>query len=701
MIRRHCVQFLSLIVLAAAPLHAQTSYPMLMSLKPVAAQVGQTSEHTISSRYSMFGAYQVLVSGTGVTGEIVHPKIKEGEKPPNLTKMKVRFTVAPEAATGVRDFRIATPHGVSTMGQLVVARNTIVSEKGKNDKPDLAEEITVPATVCGTIERAEDVDFFRFKVDAGVTLSFHVRSMRLQNRIHDLQKHSDPLLTIRAANGSTLAMSDNYFFGDPFLSHRFDQAGEYLLELRDVRYQGNAYWEYSVEISDRPLVETVFPLGIARGSEVAVKLVQAQLPDTPQGTVLVDDDAPLGRAWTVPRIETRPMNPVPVYADDLPIIVETDASNDTAETAQVVDTPVGINGCIEHDTDMDLFAFDAHKGEKLSFEVIARRLQSGLDSQLRILNEKGQQQQLNDDLRHGRHTFADSAIENWTVPADGRYFVEIRDIHLRGGKNFVYYLRLIRSEPHFALFIDTDKTPLTPGTNGSIFVRIERKNGFTGAVQLEIEGLPEGVAATCGQILAGKGQDGCIVLEAAADAPQSVSNIRISGRAIGTEPPDDSAAADELQLTAFAAPLQETYLPGGGRGHWPVEMHTVSVGSASDILAVSISPAEITLKPGESKQVAVTIERAEGFTKNITLDMLYRHLGRVYGNSLPEGVTIDAKGSKTLLTGKVSQGHITLVAAKNAPAVERQQSVVMANIALNFVMKASYTSKPVYITVAE
>ena len=41
----------------------QTPYPMVMSLEPVAAQQGQTSEHTVRSRYNMFGAYRVLVSG--------------------------------------------------------------------------------------------------------------------------------------------------------------------------------------------------------------------------------------------------------------------------------------------------------------------------------------------------------------------------------------------------------------------------------------------------------------------------------------------------------------------------------------------------------------------------------------------------------------------------------------------------------------
>jgi len=230
---------------------AQTGYPMLMSWKPVAVQVGQTSEVEFNSRYSMFGAYQVLVSGSGVTGEVIHPEKKPNEKP-ELTKMKVKFTVDTVALPGVRDVKIATPQGVSTVGQLVVVSDPVIYEAAKNDERSQAQLITLPATVCGVIERNEDVDFFKFNVEAGTTLHFHVRCGRLQDRIHDLQNHADPLLTIRNSNGSTIAASDNYFFGDPFLAHKFEQAGEYFMELRDVRYEGNVNWEYAVEISARP-----------------------------------------------------------------------------------------------------------------------------------------------------------------------------------------------------------------------------------------------------------------------------------------------------------------------------------------------------------------------------------------------------------------------------------------------------------------
>jgi hypothetical protein len=686
----------SLFAFCAATARAQTSYPMLMSLKPVAAQVGQSSEHTINSRYSMYGAYQVLVTGAGVTGEILHPEMKEEEKekPPSLQTMKVRFNVAPDALPGVRDFRIITPQGASTLGQLVIARETVVSESGNNNTAEQAQAITVPATVCGTIEKAEDVDFFKFHVEAGMSLSFHVRSMRLQDRVHDLQQHSDPIIAVRNASGTTLATSDNYFFGDPFLTYRFEHAGDYFLEIRDVRYQGNQYWEYSIEISDQPFVAGVYPMGVARGQQAKLHLVGFQLPEKFETAISVPMDMPPGPQWlTLPMGESL-TSPAPVVVSDLPAAIEAEGNNDTPETAQTISIPAGINGRIESESAVDCYLFEAKKGEHFSFEVIARRQQSRLDSHLRILDEKGKQLALNDDMRVGKRSFADSLVENWTAPADGKYVIEIRDLHLRGGDDFVYFVEVTRAEPRFELYVDTDKTQLTPGTGGVIYVRVERKNGFTGEVQLHIDGLPEGVSADCGRILDDKGQDGCISLIAAPDAPLSAANITIRGTA-----KHETSDGQTIELSAVASSYQETYQPGGGRGHWPVQMHTVAIGSPSDIRKVELSTTDVTLKPGESKRIEITIERAPEFKANVTLDVIYKHLNSVYGNSLPPGVTIDTKNSKTLLTGDNSAGYITLTAAANAPPVEKQQVPVMAHIALNFVMKATYCSAPLSVTV--
>lgn len=695
-----------LLIVLQASAQAQTGWPMVMSVRPIAVQAGQSIDATVHSRYSMFGAYQVLISGHGVTGEIVQPppKPEDYAKKPNLEKLAVRFTAAADAPLGVRDVRIATPQGISTVGQLVVVRDPVISETGKNDSLDEAQQISVPAALCGTIEKNEDLDFFKFHVEAGAALVFHVRCGRLQDRIHDLQNHADPILTLRNPAGVTIAASDNYFYADPVLSHRFDQAGDYVLEIRDVRYEGNGYWDYCIEISDRPLVESVFPLAVSPGQPGKVRPFGQLIPEGTELDVSIPTSQLPAEIWHYATLAGAPSNPFPLLVADVPLARESDAANDAVETAQPITIPGGLNGLMEREGDVDYFAIEAKKGDAFSFEIVARRLQSGLDANLRILNDKGQQLAANDDLRLGKRLSADAWIENWTAPADGKFLIEVRDVHLRGGPQYPYLLKATRSQPYFELYLDTDKTLVGPSGCGAIFVHVERKNGFTGEVQLAIDGLPHGITASCGRIMpAGTdrntrnaGQEGCIVLQADADAPLNVALTTIRGTATHALPDGTT-----LNLSAVAVPYQETYQPGGGRGHWPVESHAIAVTEYADLRGISLSSYDITLKPGESQRIEVTIDRSPEFTANVTLDMMMRHLNSNFANTLPPGVTLDDKAAKSLLAGKETTGFLTLTAAKEAPPADKQQCVVLGHVALNFVMKWTYASQPVTISVAK
>src|SRR4051794_22162447 len=117
------MRFAALTVLAlATAARADTFYPMLMSVAPVAVQAGATTECEVRARYNLHGAYQVFVTGDGITGE-PEPQ-KPDPKAPNTKRptdrLQVKFKVAPDATPGPREVRIATPQGVSTVGQIVV-----------------------------------------------------------------------------------------------------------------------------------------------------------------------------------------------------------------------------------------------------------------------------------------------------------------------------------------------------------------------------------------------------------------------------------------------------------------------------------------------------------------------------------------------------------------------------------------------------
>ena len=375
--------------------------------------------------------------------------------------------------------------------------------------------------------------------------------------------------------------------------------------------------------------------------------------------------------------------------------VISDLKSQISNLKSQVTIPCVINGRIEAPGDIDCFAFEAKKDDKLSFEVKARRLQSELDSTIRILNDKGATLAENDDARFGKRGSSDSWIETWTAPADGKYLLEIRDMHLRGGEAFVYAIEVTPARPYFNLHADTDKTNFSPFVNGVVWVKVERKNGFNGAVQLHVDGLPAGVTAECGRILPDKGTDGCIVFKVTPEAGRVVSPIVIRGTAVQAQ-----ADGQMTELSALATTYQETYQPGGGRGHWPVEQHILAVIPAHDIRGIKLSTADITLKPGESKTIDVTIERGPDFKANISLDVTMTHLS-LFADTLPPGVTLDGNKSKTLLSNGATQGTITLTASKDAPPVDRQLIGLTANISLNFVVKTTFSADPVFVTVVK
>ncbi|MEE2843883.1 MAG: PPC domain-containing protein [Planctomycetota bacterium] len=681
-------------LLFAIGVQAQTSYPMLMTLQPIAIQIGTTGELEVQSRYSMWGATRVIISGEGLSGEVVHPEIpvaKEGEKPaePSLTTLKIKFTATADAAPGVREFKLLTPRGVSTVGQIVVTRDTVVFEDIKSDSSENAVMFEIPATLTGVIEKGEDRDYFKFSIDAPTQLVFHCRCMRLQDRIHDLQKHADPMITVKNSQGSTIAANDNYFAADPFMVVEFQQAGEYYLEVRDVRFTGNKYWNYAIDVLNRPFATNVFPLAISATKPTTFELIGESVPSE---TTIVYDPAttelPLGPQMLSLVDGQQVFDPVAVYVSNESILFESTADNNDKEHAQEIQIPAVINGRVISDADIDYYQFEAKKGDKISFEIIARRRQSMLDSYIVLENSAGGQLKTADDFQFGRRTYWDSRIENYVVPADGTYYISVYDRHLRGGAEFVYALEITHSQPSFELLLDTAKTLTSPGTGGVVFCRVKRLNGFTGEVQLHVSGMPTGVTSYSGRILT-DAVDGCIIFQAAKDAPLGAANVRIYGTAM-----DDDK--DVVEVDALAH--QETYMPGGGRNHFPVKAHTVSVQTPSDIQSLKLSTQEITLRPGEAVRIDVEMTRAEGFDKNVSLDVLFKHLSSVWGDTLPKGVKLDGSKSKILITGKETKGHITLIADDKIEMVERQQVSVMANISLNFVMKATYSSLPLFIT---
>jgi hypothetical protein len=206
-----------------------------------------------------------------------------------------------------------------------------------------------------------------------------------------------------------------------------------------------------------------------------------------------------------------------------------------------------------------------------------------------------------------------------------------------------------------------------------------------------VRGLPEGVTATCG-VIPPQMSEGCVILTASPGAKMDAFPVRVIGTA--TLPGPSGSVAP---VTRVATPLEEIYTPGGGRGQFPVNLQAISVTEPQDI-TLAVTPERLSLAPGGTAKIEVTVQRRADYTKGVTLDLLLQHLGTVYGNPLPPGVTIDDGASKTLVGEKETKGIIVLRAAADAAPVKELPIAVLGQVSINFVVKVSYAA-PFKLTV--
>jgi hypothetical protein len=597
---------------------------------------------------------------------------------------KFRLTAAPDAPLGPREIRIASPQGASSVGLVVVVADPVVAEADDkaNDAADRAQEIALPGVVAGTIARAEDVDWYAVHATAGRRLTFLVWANRLENKIHDLQVHFDPIISLYDETGRELAVDDNGEFADPRLSFEVKETGTYRLQVRDTTYAGNANWTYVLQATDGPVASSVSPMAVNPGTRAALHARGGNFDTTQTIALDVPADAPIGPWLTSLPTAQGPTLPVPLVVTTLPVAVEEGDTREGPEGAQALALPVAMSGVLGEPNDTDGYRFEAKKGQVYAFEVVARRAGSTADPVLRVVDGKGTVLVEADDAPGTK-----DPRQEWTAPADGTFAVQVTDLHSRGGPGFGYVLQAEAAKPDFVLTCDPDKLNVGPGARVPVFVQVARRAGFSGEVTIELDGLPPGLAASP-LMVPPKMTQGVIVVSAEAAAKPAAALVTIRGKA---QTPDG-------EVVRRAEPKQEIYLPGGGRGMYVVNTLATAVTDTSDV-TVEAKPAEIVLEPGKTATIDVTVARHNGYDKGVNLSIPLRHLGGTFADPLPPGVVVREAGSKTLLGPKETVGKIVLEAKPDATPIEKVPIAVMGHVSINFVVKTAYASAPILVTV--
>lgn len=687
--------------LACPSLLAQTTYPTILGVHPTGVQRGKTTDILVYAyRSQLTEAHSLLFDGDARDFEATI--LSDGKKGP----LSVRLKVAAHAQLGIREFRVATAHGVSSVATLIVSDEPGVLEIEPNDTPDKAQVVTLPATIYGRLDRAEDIDWYKFKVEAGDEVSFAVLSSRLQFKLYFARQFIDPMLILTDDKGRELASNDDYFSADPFLRYRFSKAGEYRIGIRDSQSRGEMPSPYQLTISRRPFVLNVFPLAVSGGQrEVEFRPSQAGDPPRPLApvTVRIPDDWKPGKNQLVLKYGDENSNPIPVLLTDLPT-GQCLGTNGTNEKAQPIAVNSGINGCLSAAGAAHWYRFTARKGQTYVLEVFARRFQSDLDSVLSVHDAKGAQLVLNDDTildmipnpNYPFHRTNDSRIF-WTAPTDGEYLLKLTDVHDNGGPSFVYFLTCRVAQPDFILRCDPDdKANIGPGCSTTWHLHLERLHGFDGPVRVDVHGLPKGVTASR-LTLSGKRNQGCLVLTAAPDAKVTAANVRVIGAAMIKD-----GAGKETTIERECRTIQEIQ-HFGGRELVMVNMRSVAVTNLST-LAVTASTTEAKLMPGGSVRIDFEVKRGADFPAAATLSFAHVITGTVGGGKLgadpfPPGITVDAGASKLRLAPNESKGWVVLKAALNVEPMTEVPFSLMAMAGTDSRLLVMYSTPAIYLTI--
>jgi len=487
----------------------------------------------------------------------------------------LQVTIAPGAAPGKRELRVATPQGLSNplvlcVGQLpeftekesisVVQPNANQPAQAQISQAPTDMPITLPATVNGRIKPGlprpqarsgepftpGEADRYRFQAHQGQELVMAASARELIPYLADaVPGWFQAVLTLYDANGNELAYDDDYrFHPDPVLHYAVPKDGEYTIEIRDALYRGREDFVYRIAIGELPFVTSAFPLGGRAGSKTTVHLTGWNLP----ANKMTMDFRRKGPG-------VYPLaNSAPFMVDTLREGFEKEPNNSPA-AAQRVKLPIIMNGRIDRPGDWDVFRFQGRAGQAIVAEVYARRLDSPLDSVLKLTDAKGRQLAFNDDYEDpgaGLETHhADSRILT-TLPANGTYYLYLGDIQQKGGAEYAYRLRIGAPRPDFDLRVTPSSINVSGGLTVPITVHALRKDGFSGDIALALKGAPKGFTLIGGLLPAGRDEVRITLTVPPQPQPEPLS-LSLEGRATiqGREVSRLAVPAEDM-MQAFA-----------------------------------------------------------------------------------------------------------------------------------------------------
>ncbi|MEX0818009.1 MAG: hypothetical protein WD070_00400 [Pirellulaceae bacterium] len=650
-----------LLLSSSAALWAQVPSTQFSSIFPPGGKFGTTLDVQVS------GADQIDLDRLVFS----HPGIKAMQKtakaneflPERPVQGQFSVTIAGDVPPGIYEARVVGRYGVSNPRAFTVGIHDELVERGGNNSIQSAFEIGVDKTVSGWVD-ANNVDHFKLALNEGQRVLLDCAAQRIDSRL-------DGTLVVYDPNGREIARSRDSIGTDPFIDLTAPLSGDYIVTLYDFVYRGGKDSFYRLTAHMGPHVDFIFPPSGVPGSNDSYVIYGRNLPNGEPSEMQVDGvnlekvaaNIPLPADETVARqldvaelvapqaavldsyaYRFNTANPTNIHFARAPVVPEVEPNDDPAQ-AQLVTVPCEFVGQFYPRGDHDYLQFEAKKGEVFYIDLISHRLGLSTDPYLVVqrVTKNDQGEEVVADIatlddpgdRNGRigsnfDTSTDDPSYRLTANQDAIYRVTVRD---QNGSSVpdprnVYRLVIRPPQPDFRIVAIAEQiqapvnaaavlagtTSVRRGGTTLYDVRVERREGFDGEVEVTAEGLPPGV--TCRTTHIGATQStGVLVFQAAEDAAGWSGHVQIVGR----------SQADGQELKRYArggVVVWET----GNRVQQPVNYR-----ASRDIMLAVIDqdPDKALINAGEDKiwetslggklEIPINVTRRDDFKGELSL----------------------------------------------------------------------------------
>jgi hypothetical protein len=283
--------------------------------------------------------------------------------------------------------------------------------------------------------------------------------------------------------------------------------------------------------------------------------------------------------------------------------------------------PLAFNGILEEEGDIDYFKFSAKKGQRFRMQVFADKIGSPVDPVLNLYDGAMKSLGGSDDADGTK----DSRVD-FQAPADGEYFVRVKDMLNRGGADFVYRIESVERKPAVDVTMPEmlrrnlqyrKQFNVPRGGYYAMTVNTTRRD-FSGDLVFDLPKLPPGVTWESATIPKSVSQFP-ILLKAAPDAPIGGGLFDLKVKSADPEKPVEGTFKQALDLVRG---------PQNGVEYYTRYHEDLPIAVVEELpFSITVDQPKVPLVRNGMMKLKVRANRKDGYDKKIIVRMLWKPPG--------------------------------------------------------------------------